>query len=337
MNYFYPMNGGASKKPRGKEPDKFDGRDSSKLENFLLQCSLYFHSDPEAFANDRDKCLTAVTYLSDFALRWIRPDLLAPYLTPRLLSWQQFVHDIHSMFGDKNASLKAIQKIKDMKMHEDWHASRYIIDFRSYANITGYNEVALADAFYDGLAARIQTAMVPYGRPGNLDTLMQLAQDVDDLHWEHQNNLRRTQRNNRPSSSNQSSQAANNQQNTRGQNQQNRVTTTALKLTEEEKQRRRDEGLCIYCGSSGHLRANCPVAKNNNQANRNTQSTSNTQTPPRTTNNRPANTTTTPATTNNKNTTNTRQGRAAFTFTTNSEETPSATLEEVPANDEAKN
>ncbi|KAI9358218.1 hypothetical protein BD770DRAFT_293681, partial [Pilaira anomala] len=39
------------------------------------------------------------------------------------------------------------------------------------------------------------------------------------------------------------------------------ATTTEKKfkpLSNKEKQKRRDEGLCLYCGSSGHLLDSCP-------------------------------------------------------------------------------
>lgn len=316
-----------------REPDIFNGRDATKVETFILQCIIYFQADPDSFADDRTKVIFAISYLEDAALQWIRPFLLRFQPDPILESWAMFSQGLHSMFGDKNMTIKAAQKIKKLAMKENHRIARYIIDFNYLSALTGYNEAALCDQFYTGLAARIKDGMMLYGRPTDLTTMRNLSAQLDDRYWERQAETpdhppTKATTNTFPSNNRAANSSSGAQTTAKPDAQPKKVNpqiTTAGKLTEEEKQRRRDQNLCMYCGSDQHLRQQCPLAPNNQQgrAPPSSQPTPNRQSSQK---REPAPSSSYPA----ANTSTNRVGRAAFTLSdSNSDTTPSASIEEV--------
>ena len=58
------------------KPDTFDGSDAKKLNNFILLCSLTFHSKLNAYSDDGAKVTFALSYLWGMALKNFEPSLL---------------------------------------------------------------------------------------------------------------------------------------------------------------------------------------------------------------------------------------------------------------------
>ena len=61
-------------KAKAKEPDTFDGSEPQKLNNFILLCDLFFHSNP-IYSNDSNKVTFALSYLQGTALEFFEPSL----------------------------------------------------------------------------------------------------------------------------------------------------------------------------------------------------------------------------------------------------------------------
>ena len=51
-------------KAKAKEPDTFDSSEPQKLNNFILLCNLFFHSNP-VYSNDSNKVTFTLSYLRD--------------------------------------------------------------------------------------------------------------------------------------------------------------------------------------------------------------------------------------------------------------------------------
>ena len=56
-------------------PDTFSGTEPDKLNNFLFQCRLYFHTNPAQFNIDIAKINFAMTYLTGVAQDWFEMGL----------------------------------------------------------------------------------------------------------------------------------------------------------------------------------------------------------------------------------------------------------------------
>ena len=60
---------------KAKEPKTFDGSEPWKLNNFILLCDLFFHSNP-VYSDDSNKVTFTLSYLWGTALEFFEPSLL---------------------------------------------------------------------------------------------------------------------------------------------------------------------------------------------------------------------------------------------------------------------
>lgn len=262
-------------KAHAREPDRFTGKDPKKVSTFILQCIIFFQNDIDAYPNERIKINTAISYFEGLALDWVSPLILLRPTPAILTDWVSFTRGLTEMFGDRHVAVHAARYIDKLTMKDNQRAQRYIIEFAQHAPLTGYNEVALSNAFYNGLPDRLKDRICEVGRPTEFTALRALALNLDDRYWERQSELGSSSKtttgsppSNRDtttkpqSSSTTSSQSkpasSNKPANDKPKIPGNQVTTSG-KLTEEEKQRRRDRNLCMYCGSDAHLRPACPL------------------------------------------------------------------------------
>ncbi|MBW0557541.1 hypothetical protein O181_097256 [Austropuccinia psidii MF-1] len=65
----------AFKTPSMKALECFDGIQPFKVRSFIQSCQLIFHNDPEYFFQDRNKVLSATSFLVGRAAKWIEPYL----------------------------------------------------------------------------------------------------------------------------------------------------------------------------------------------------------------------------------------------------------------------
>jgi len=79
-------------------PDNFSGTEPDKLNNFLFQCHLYFHTNPAQFNMDIAKINFAMTYLTGVAQDWFEVGLNQEdqsILQDWLSDWNLFVDELH--------------------------------------------------------------------------------------------------------------------------------------------------------------------------------------------------------------------------------------------------
>src|SRR5882724_8578787 len=97
QNYMGPYVHGDEDSQTAK-PDKFTGRDPSKLCPFVVSCIMAFNSRPRKFVTNRQRVSYAVSYLSDIAMLWWQPILVAfPELSIRY-DWGEFVNQLNTYF-----------------------------------------------------------------------------------------------------------------------------------------------------------------------------------------------------------------------------------------------
>ena len=177
-------------RPRVKEPDRFTGQDPSKLEPFILQCLVYFNSEPAAYVDEATKINTAISFFDNLALHFVSPALMQTTPPELLRSWSAFIASLNRMFGDHNSNREAARRISEMTMKDSNHANRYLINFFHYVTLSNYNETALADSLYRGLPDRLKDEISCTGRPDSVLELRKLILNIDDRHWERYNKRR---------------------------------------------------------------------------------------------------------------------------------------------------
>ena len=120
-----------------KTPDTFDGSDPKKLNNFILLCTLYFHSS-SMYDDDSDKVTFALSYLRGTALEYFEPSILTLDNIPDWLDdWSIFIHTLRTQFGPVDPTTDAKDALDSLRMHENQHILKYNVYFNRFAVQTG--------------------------------------------------------------------------------------------------------------------------------------------------------------------------------------------------------
>jgi len=171
--------------PKVKDPTSFAGTDLMKLHEFLAQCLLTFNAEPCHYQKDEAQVMFAALYLTEAVASWFQPFLLA-LVRPSLLSdWPEFVSKLTQMFSDPHLASMSEQKLQTLRMWDNHYVNRYLVDFMKYSADTGWNDTALAHAFYNGLPDRIKDEMVHIGgRPRTFTDMKTITLIIDQ--WYHE-------------------------------------------------------------------------------------------------------------------------------------------------------
>jgi hypothetical protein len=172
-------------------------------------------------------------------------------------------------------------------MKEHHKAARDFIAFTTASTRTGWNDATLQHAAYKGLAKRIKDDLLHFPRFQSFTELHQFTLECDSRYWERKDydaNARSPQNSNhstnQSTNANQSSSGSNKDKNrNKGNNsnlkgsannptpQRNAPELSSKlrkdsKLTPEECQWCFDQGLCVLCGTKGHIVKDCPKGSN---------------------------------------------------------------------------
>jgi hypothetical protein len=224
------------------------------------------------------------------------PKLTQP--SPIIDSWQDFVNELYTMFGNKHLQSTAQNTLLNLKMKENALVADYLVKFNAQAPYTGWNSTALAGAFYRGLPDRIKNGFQYIQRPQDFDLLKDIALDFDQRYWERQEELghKPVKDSGKPKAKDDDDKADNkdadnsrNRKKKKSSNTNTNTNTTSTStstnahatkpaassksstgnkteprgpLTQAEKDRRKAEGLCLYCGDKGHQFNKCPKLAN---------------------------------------------------------------------------
>jgi hypothetical protein len=176
-----------SRGPKPRAPDLFDGSDPSKLRDFLFQCLLVFDHDPDAYPTDAHQIRYAIQYLAKAAQRHFRHAYEKPVdLQPDYIHrWASFDDELHKTFGDPDIVEAAVTRLRELKMKDNHHVSRYRVEFEELASETDWDTRALYSQYYAGLADRIKDILSQSstGKPAALKDLQDLSVAIDNRHW----------------------------------------------------------------------------------------------------------------------------------------------------------
>uniref|UniRef100_A0A8C9ZYC4 CCHC-type domain-containing protein n=1 Tax=Sander lucioperca TaxID=283035 RepID=A0A8C9ZYC4_SANLU len=249
--------------PKVPTPDKYDG-DLGKCRSFLMQCGLVFDLQPNSYATDKARIAFVIELLRGRALDWAsalweRQDIC-------LASYQEFTAEMRKLFDHPVRGRDAANRLFSLQQGARSVAD-FVIEFRTLAVESEWNEKSLQTAFYQGLSEQLKDELISYPEPSDLDSLIALSIRVD-------NRIRERRREKRWGSSNQSrSLLPSKAENRPGKA--NHSSPHEMKeeflpsdpepmqvgrhgLTTEERQRRRETNSCLYCGNSGHYISTCP-------------------------------------------------------------------------------
>jgi hypothetical protein len=99
-------------------------------------------------------------------------------------NWDLFAAELFQVFGNPHIQSTSRNAIRNLKMPENTRAAEFIVAFNSHSSYTGYNDVALAEHFYRGLAERIKEKFQYAQRPHTLAGIRTMALNFDEWYWE---------------------------------------------------------------------------------------------------------------------------------------------------------
>src|SRR5579863_3603872 len=192
-------------RPRSKihhrVPDVFDGTDTSKLETFVFQLSMYISSRKGDFPDDEAKVAFALSYLKGVPLDWFQGEVSRALndggsFPTWFDDFPNFIEELRRLFGPRDPINDATNAIEALRYKDSTKAARYTIDFNRYAHRTGWNDTALTRQYYKGLPDRLKDEIARIGKPGDLSSLQALVATLDQRYWERQSEISRDKRSN---------------------------------------------------------------------------------------------------------------------------------------------
>ena len=249
--------------------DKFDDT-RARLRGFINQIRLIIRLQPQRYPTDFSQVGLVGTLLSGPAQAWFAP--LVETASPLLENFSEFIADLEATFGETDRRRTALTKLFSLQQGSR-PASIYASEFRQLACDVNWDDQALCDQFRRGLRNDVKNLLLNFPEPTSLSQVISQAVQCDNRLFEsrlEERGPRRFQPSTRqtpiarpyisapPASSNLSS---SNDAHTPMEIDRTRFQP----LTDAQRRYRRDNGLCLYCGTSGHVIRQCPVRNTRQQ------------------------------------------------------------------------
>ena len=126
---------------------------------------MAFNNKPRKFQTDRQRVAYVTSYLSDIAMSWWQPILSAPIKAPIWNNWLLFIQELNNLFGEVDIEQTSERALKCLKMLNNHHINRYMTSFIEHTSYTRWNDAALYDAIYAGLAERLKDQLLNFDHP----------------------------------------------------------------------------------------------------------------------------------------------------------------------------
>jgi hypothetical protein len=223
-------------------------------------------SEENSFPTEQAKMRYTIGHLTGPALDQVVPNVTATGIT--FANVEAMIQTLERAFDDPDRKGTAQRKLEGLKQTNKDFAT-YYAEFQCYVAELDWNESAKKAQLRRGLSNELKDALILMDEPEDIDAFVILLQKLDS-----RIRARRAERPHNPSATAIPSKTL-----------KPAVATTTLaphptstnsghygpapmdlsagrrRLTEAEKLHRLRSGLCLYCGGSGHMAANCPYKK----------------------------------------------------------------------------
>jgi hypothetical protein len=206
--------------------------------------------------------------------------------------FEVFLNELKVNFSPHDPIRDAKKSLTEISMKDGSCIVKYNVKFWKLVARVDWNESALTARYFHRLPLRLRVEVMHGGEPTSLATMCLKAQDADDIHWMQKDEANQETQNsgnsgnsakkdskgnshsnsnfnsNHPSPKPTSSNIGNSASSGKRSKPKDKPKPNPLadkldkngKLTREEWERRMKEGLCLYCGKSGHIAHDCPKA-----------------------------------------------------------------------------
>ena len=170
-----------------EKPDRFTGKEPSKLRQFLTRMDMMFKVDVASFGpvnlnREINKVYVAISFLDETAFDWAQ-DQLERVPTPHFLSdWELFKTALVDCFGEPDEAEKAAQELQALRQVGRFTSvMAYTVEFNRLAYRAKWSGQAAIHMYRSGLSERIKDALALFdGDLSDLRSLQHFAfrQDV---------------------------------------------------------------------------------------------------------------------------------------------------------------
>ena len=249
--------------PKVSLPEKFDGT-RSRFRGFINQIRLIIRLQPQRYGDGLRQVGLVGTLLSGPAQAWFAP--LVETSSPLLEDFPAFLAELEATFGETDRRRTALNKLYALEQGSR-AASVYASEFRQLACDVNWDDQALVDHFRRGLRSNVKNLLLNFPEPTSLSQAISQAVHCDNRLFEFRQEERRTwvpphslprhtpvvqpQVSLPPAASHSPTMA--------DAPVPMEIDQARFRpLTDAERQFRRANGLCMYCGASGHVVRHCP-------------------------------------------------------------------------------
>ena len=166
-----------------RNPEFFDGTDPSKLHPFLAQCYLHFAERPRDFRTDDDKNLFILSFLRGDAARLFTTSGPQQEL-PWQGNFSLFIMEFFDVFGPPDPTGDAEDQLRRLRMKHSDRIIPFLVNFDKIASLLDWSDSALSHALRAALPLRITSEMDQYTYPSSLEGVRAIARRIDYWYWQ---------------------------------------------------------------------------------------------------------------------------------------------------------
>ena len=262
-----------------KHPDPpLYGGDKSELRGWMTQLRIKLNINSDHYPTEQSKLAYALGRLKEKALEQLQP-YLKENGTIDLADMGTFYNKLQLAFGDPDRKATAQRELRQLKQ-KDREFYLYLSDYQRLVPDTGYDDEAKRSILLDGLSDELKSALITVDLPASLDDTINVLQKIDNRFRSVQASLRKpfaygtTRSSSAPSiptpkvssgtsTPGTSTPAPRPTPPSSSEPDVMDLSTSRRRgpITPAERSRRMNEGLCMYCGGSGHFANSCPASK----------------------------------------------------------------------------
>ncbi len=217
---------------------------AEECNGFLLQCTLTIDLHPQMFPTDQSKIAFLITSLTGPALQWA--ETILNQAGPATQTFSHFLAHFREVFGSSPGDSSVGEQLFQLRQGT-MPIHQYSLKFRTLAAASGWNEPSLLTAFRQGLNSRLRLQLAAYDDTYGLEKFIQLA-------------IRCSNRLQSCSAESSVAIATPPIHHPEISDPPEPMQTDYKRLSSTERRRRLTEGLCLYCGTSGHRILECPLS-----------------------------------------------------------------------------
>ena len=256
------------------DPSSFGG-DKAELRGWMTQLRIKLNINKDHYPTEQSKLAYALSRLKERAL-----EQLQPYLEKdgniALVDMEAFYTKLQLAFGDPDRKATAQRELRQLRQkNKEFYL--YLSDYQRLVPDTGFDDEAKRSILLDGLSDELKSALITVDLPPSLDDTIQVLQKIDNRFRSVQASIRKpfsygssrsssapsTPTTKTSSTSTFSTPAPRPAITPSADTDAMDLSTSRRRgpITPAERSRRMNEGLCMYCGGSGHFANSCPASK----------------------------------------------------------------------------